>query len=220
MVDYTALMGRERSGEGTLVETSMLESMYFAMSTVWSDFHRTGVVPGRTGNRTPSLVTPYGNYECSDGWIAVICVSNEHWERLTEVIGREELKDDPGFANALKRFERQDTIDAMINAWCGERSRDEAYGLMREKKIPVAPVRDAEEVQNDEHMHARGMLERLVHPDMGEIVLANSPLRFPEIGLSEITFHPELGDHNEEVYGELLGIDEETIASLREDKVI
>lgn len=216
----TALMGRERSGEGTLAETAMLESMYFALCTNWSDFHRTGEVPGRTGNRTPSGVTPYGNYRCSDGWIAIICVSNEHWERLTKVIGREELKDDPSFANARGRFAQQDTINAMIDDWCGERSRDEAYGLMREKKIPVAPVRNLDEVNNDEHMHARGMLEHLNHPDMGKIVLANSPLRFPEIGLNEISFHPTLGEHNEEIYGELLGLDEETIASMKEEKVI
>lgn len=216
----TALMGRERSGEGTLVETAMLESMFFALCTNWSDFHRTGEVPARTGNRTPSMVTPYGNYRCCDGWIAIICVSNDHWERLTEVIGREELKDDPSFASARMRFEQETSINSMIDDWCAERTRDEAYALMREKKIPVAPVRTLDEVREDEHMHSRGMLEHREHPEMGAIVLANSPLRFPEIGLNEVRFHPALGEHNEEIYGTVLGLDAAVLASLREHKVI
>lgn len=216
----TALMGRERSGAGTLAETAMLESMYFALCTSWSDYHRTGNVPGRTGNRTPSVVTPYGNYECADGWIAIICVTNEHWERLTEVIGREELKEDPSFATARSRFEQEASINDMINDWCAKHSRDEAYRLMREKKIPVAPVRTLDEVEDDAHMHARGMLEQRTHPEMGDIVLANSPLRFPEIGLNEINFHPALGEHNDEIYRGVLDLTDDDLASLKEQQVI
>jgi CoA:oxalate CoA-transferase len=216
----TALMGRERSGEGTLAETAMLESMYFALCTNWSDFHRTGEVPSRTGNRTPSVVTPYGNYECSDGRIAIICVSNDHWLRVTEVIGREELKDDPRFANARLRFEHEALINEMISQWCAARTRDEAYALMRAKTIPVAPVRTLDEVRDDPHMHARGMLEYREHPEMGPIVLANSPLRFPELGLNEIRFHPSLGEHNEEIYQGLLGLDDDTLASFKDEGVI
>lgn len=216
----TALLQRTVTGEGALVEVSMEEAMYFALCTDMTAYHRTGKIPTRTGNRTPSLVTPYSIYACADGHVAIICVTDTHWLRTLDVLGREDLRDDPRFENARTRNENEAVITELMEAWCGARSRDEAFNALSDARIPVAPVRDIEEVRTDPHMHERGMLEWRNHPDMGEIVLANSPIRFPEQGLNEIRFFPELGAHNEEIYSGLLGLSEGELNDLRQQEII
>ncbi len=216
----SALLQRSRTGEGALVEVSMQEAMYFALCTDMTAYHRTGKIPERTGNRSPSLVTPYSIYACADGHIAIICVTDTHWLRTLEVIGRDDLKDDPRFTNARTRNDNEAAITEIMEAWCSARTRDAAFSALSAARIPVAPVRDIEEVRTDPHMHERGMLEWRNHPEMGEIVLANSPIRFPEQGMNEIRTFPELGAHNEEIYGHLLGLAAKEIKKLADQKVI
>lgn len=216
----SALLQRSQTGEGALVEVSMQEAMYFALCTDMTAYHRTGKIPQRTGNRSPSLVTPYSIYACSDGHIAIICVTDTHWLRTLEVIGRDDLKDDPRFTNARSRNDNEAAITEIMESWCSARTRDAAFSALSAARIPVAPVRDIEEVRTDPHMHERGMLEWRNHPEMGEIVLANSPIRFPEQGMNEIRTFPELGMHNEEIYGRLLGLSANEIKTLGDQKVI
>ena len=108
----------------------------------------------------------------------------------------------------------------MIENWSSKLSRDEAYEQMRRNRIPVAPVRNLEEVRTNPHLHARGMLTYMDHPDMGEIVLPNSPMRFSDYDSSEVQFYPEVGVNNDDVYTNWLALSAEEIESLRQDHVI
>ena len=215
-----ALLGRERTGKGTLVEISMLESMYFTLGSEFTYLHRTGELPPRRGDRTNTVVTPYGRYRCSDGWIAVICVAESHWDRILKVIGRPDLIGDPDYQENENRFAREDEINEMIGAWCQHLSRDEAFAIMRENKIPVAPIRDIDAVRDDRHMHERGMLENMEHPYMGSIVLPKSPIRLSEFESSELRFFPEPGADGAAVLGDWLGMNDQRIAGLAERGII
>jgi CoA:oxalate CoA-transferase len=86
--------------------------------------------------------------------------------------------------------------------------------------VPSAPVRDLLEVMNDRHMHERGMLERIDHPELGDIVVPTSPLRFHGADRVPTTPSPRIGQHNDEVYGGWLGLSADEIAALRRDGVI
>jgi len=215
----TALLRRERTGEGTLVEVAMQEALYFTLCTALASYEETGEVPGRTGNRSHSVVTPYGVYPCRDGWISVICVAEAHWQRLLEAIGREALAEDPRFRRAPDRFDHEAEVNALLEADFAARARDELLAALRERRVPAAPVRDLGEVRNDAHMHARGMLQWLEHPEMGPVVLANSPIRFPDVGLEPLALFPALGEHNAEVYARL-GLGTGELARLKRDAVI
>ncbi len=215
-----ALLGRAQSGKGTLVEIAMMESMYFTLASDLSHLHRTGETPPRRGDKTNTLTTPYGRYECSDGWIAIICVAEQHWERILTVIGRTELIGDPDYGDNERRNAREDEINAMIGHWCQDLTRDEAFRIMRDAKVPVAPIRDIEDVRDDAHMHQRGMLQNMTHPYMGNVVLPSSPIRLSEFETSALRFFPERGVDGAAVLSEWLGLEDSKIATLSANGVI
>lgn len=198
-----ALHGRTATGHGTLVEVSMLESMYFTLSSELSVLHATGEIPPRNSARSPSNISPYGRYPCKDGWVVIMCVAEPHWHSVLDVIGRPDQRDNHDFRNSMARKKREHLVDAMINAWTVERTRDEAYAELSANRIPVAPIRTLDEVRTDPHLHERGMLRYKTHELLGEVVLPSSPIRFSDYDSTEPEFFPEVGAHNEEVYGAL-----------------
>jgi len=215
-----ALLGRNATGKGTRVEVAMIEAMYFALASDLAGYHRTGKLPERRGDKTPANTAPYGRYRCKDGWIALICVSEAQWERVLDVVGRPDLKGNPDYGSRENRHARETEINAMIEAWSQELPRDEAFAILRENRVPVAPIRNLEDVKNDPHMHARGTLQRMTHPAMGEIVLARPPIRLSEYDAPEIEFFPEPGADADAVLEEWLGLGAAEIAALRETGVI
>ncbi len=162
----------------------------------------------------------YGRYACSDGWIAVICVAERHWDRILKVVGREDLIGNPDYQENENRLAREDEINEMIESWCRKLTRNEAFEMMRENTIPVAPIRDIDAVRDDRHMHERGMLHNVEHPYMGPIVLPKSPIRLSEFEVSELRIFPEPGADGAAILGDWLGMDSGRIAGLSERGVI
>lgn len=216
----SAILGRNATGKGTRVEVAMQEAMYFVLSSEYAHYHRTGELPERRGDKTASNTAPYGRYECNDGWIAIIVVSEPQWQRLAELIGHPELNESPEYSSGASRHEHEAEINEMIGAWTKTQSRDEAYRKIREHRIPVAPVRDVADVMNDPHMHERGMLNRMTHPYMGDVILPSSPIRLSEFAPSPIEFFHEPGADNAAVLSDWLGMSEADIESLAAEKVI
>jgi len=214
-----ALQGLTATGKGTRVEVSMLESMYFTLCSEFSILHSTGETPPRNSARSPSTVSPYGRYPCKDGWVVIICVAETHWHSVLDVIGRPDQKDNPDFRNSMARKKREHLVDAMINAWSADKTRDEAYQELRDNRIPVAPIRTLDEVRNDPHLHERGMLHYKTHNQLGAVVLPTSPIRFSDYDLTEPDFFPEVGADNQTVYG-ALGLSADDIAALHSAGVI
>jgi len=215
-----ALLGRHATGKGTRVEIAMVETMYFTLTSDLTAYHRTGTLPERRGDKTPANLAPYGRYRCKDGWIALICVSEAQWERLLRVVGREELIGSPDYAGREKRHAREAEINAMIEAWSEKLPRDEAFATLRANRVPVAPIRNLEDVKNDPHMHQRGMLRRMTHPTMGEIVLPRTPIRLSDYETVPLEFFPEPGADADRVLRDWLGLSETEIAALHDEKVI
>ena len=218
----TALYERTITGRGRLVEVAMQEAIYPSLASNLSFLHNSpGGVPPRTGNRHGGLaIAPYNVYAAQDGYIAIITVVETHWTNLLEAMGRQDLKGDPRFASNAKRVEHMQEVDALIEAWTRTLPKYEAFAITRRHRVPSAPVRDLGEVMNDPHMHERGMLERIDHPDLGNIVVPNSPLRFHGADRVETTPSPRIGQHNDEVYGDWLGLAPVEIETLRRDGVI
>jgi CoA:oxalate CoA-transferase len=216
-----AIIGREKTGMGTLVETAMIEALYFVMTPEIGNIYRTGSQSPRRGDKSGSQTSPYGRYVCKDGrYLVVMSVAETHWDRILTVIGREDLRGNPDFGTALKRSARDDEVNETIEAWTRLRTRDEAILALRQQKIPVAPVRDVAEVMEDPHMHSRGMLNHFQHPDLGDIVLPRSPINLSAYEMSNLEFYPDLGEHNREVFGGLLGMSDAEIDVLEEEGVI
>ena len=218
----TALFERERTGAGRLVEVAMQETVYPALASNLSFLYNTqGGLPPRTGNKHGGLaIAPYNVYATADGHIAINVVKEVHWAGLLEAMGRPELKSEPRYATNALRCAIMDEVDGLVEAWTRTLPRDEVMTLLKRHRVPSAPVRNLREVMNDAHMHQRGMLETIDHPELGRIVVPTSPLRYHGTDKVETTPSPAVGEHNAAVYGGWLGLGDGEIADLKASGVI
>ena len=218
----TALYERQITGKGRLVEVAMQETMYPALASSLSFLHGSqGGVPPRTGNKHGGLaIAPYNVYATADGHIAINVVKEVHWQGVLEAMGRPELKSEPRFSSNAARVAVMDEVDGLIEGWSRKLPRDEVMAALRKNRVPAAAVRNLREVMNDPHMHQRGMLETIDHPELGRIVVPTSPLRYHGAERVQTTPSPSVGQHNADVYGGWLGLSAREIAGLAEAGVI
>lgn len=212
----TALYKKAVCGKGSHVEVSMLESVYPSLSSTLGLYHGSGNQnPPRTGNRHGGMAeAPYNVYGCSDGHIALLCVSERHWENLLQAMGREDLLEADRFKDLQSRVDNIDELDALINDWTARFAKDDLITLLIEKRIPCAPVREIDEVVNDPHMHARGTLKRIDHPELGNIVLPTGPMMFSDAKRVDLIPSKTVGEDNRKIFGTWLGIEDEELTAL------
>ncbi len=218
----TALYERERTGEGRLVEVSMLESVYPALASNLGMLHaRGGAVPERTGNRHGGLAeSPYNVYPTADGHIAIIGNHDRHFAALLQAMGREELAADARFSSLKARIANMDAVDELVGAWTVHHGKDALAARLRALRVPCAPVRNLAEVIDDPHLHARGSLERQTHPEFGEITVQRSPIRLEGAPRTEMQPSARLGADNATVYGDWLGLTPAELQALADDDSI
>jgi len=217
----TALFQRERTGVGQLVEVAMQETVYSSLAASFEYTHRTGEPPPRTGNRQAGLSTaPYNVYPAADGHVAIHIVTEGHWRNLLKVMGREELTDDPRFRTNADRIAHMDETDAIVSEWTRTLPKMEVFARAKANRVPCAPVRTAPEVMHDSHMHERGMLEDVEHPELGPITVPTTPLRLHGSGKPPVRPSPRIGEHNDEIYGGWLCLSAAELATLRAEGVI
>ena len=214
----TALFERERSGEGRFVEVAMLDAVYPSLSSalgLW--FGTRGAAPVRTGNRHSGLAeAPYNVYPSKDGWLALICVTDQHWKGLTIAMERVDLQSDERFGNLQGRVANMDEIDALVSNWTRRFGKEDLFALLMRHRVPCAPVRELSEVTSDAHMHSRGTLQTIQHPTLGAIPLYAGPMRFEGSDVIEIAPSKALGADTDEILAELLGKSGAEIDALRQ----
>jgi len=218
-----ALLHRERTGQGQLVEVAMLEASIMALaSAVGAVMDADGNVPERTGNRHPALaIAPYNVYTTSDGYVAIFTASERHWHSIARVLGREDLLRDPAFASTPARAARMAEIDAMVEAWTRERTKDEIMSALTVAHVPCAPVRTAREVVNDPHLAERGVWVDVEHPRRGRTRVPISPIRLHGSAPSTVErTAPLLGQDTDRVLAGLLGLRADEIVALHAAGVI
>ena len=217
----TALYDRDRSGIGRLVEVAMEETVYRSLASSLDYYYRTGEVPPRPGNRQSGMNSaPYNVFPTKDGHVAIHVVTEAHFQNLLKAMGREDLAQDPRFATNGGRVAHMDETDALVTEWTRTLGKMEVFAITKQYRIPCAPVRTPPEVMHDPHMHGRGMLQRIEHPELGEIVVPSSPLWLHGTDRVPAAPSPTIGQHNDEIYGGWLGLAPAELADLRAAGVI
>jgi crotonobetainyl-CoA:carnitine CoA-transferase CaiB-like acyl-CoA transferase len=212
----TALFERERTGRGRVVEVSMLEAAFPALASNLALVHNRGGGGIRTGNRHGALsLAPYNVYPAQDGWVAIICTTEQHWANLVAAMGRADLAGDPRFADHTTRAAAIDDVDEVVATWTAPQTRDEVWAACQANHVPAAPVRDLREVTADAHLRARGFLTEIEHPELGRVTLPNSPIRYTGSSLRPLRPSPFLGEHSDEVLADWLELDADAVAGLR-----
>ena len=215
----TALYERSVTGVGRLVEVAMQEAAYPTLTSQLEAYWRTGKTPERTGNASHNRV-PINVYPAKDGYVAMNLAVEEHWHNLLAAMGREDLRNDPRYCTPDARVENRVLVDGTIGEWTKTLPRMEIFAIAKQRRIPLAPVREVDEVMHDRHMHERGYLDDIEHDEIGPITVPTSPLRFHGADRRVTSPSPKLGQHNEEIYGGWLGLSSADIAGLKADGVI
>jgi crotonobetainyl-CoA:carnitine CoA-transferase CaiB-like acyl-CoA transferase len=215
----TALYERSVTGIGRLVEVAMQEAAYPTLTSQLEAYWRSGKVQPRTGNASHGRV-PINVYPAKDGYVAMNLAVEAHWHNLLAAMGREDLRDDARFSTPAARVENRELVDGTIAAWTQTLGKMEVFAVAKERRIPLAPVREVDEVMHDTHMHQRGFLEEIDHDEIGQITVPTSPLRFHGADRRKTSPSPKLGQHNDEIYGGWLGLSAGEIAVFKADGVI
>jgi crotonobetainyl-CoA:carnitine CoA-transferase CaiB-like acyl-CoA transferase len=218
-----ALYQRERTGEGQYVEVGMYDCVYPMLASPISAHVKELDIPPRTGNQhTGMSISPYNVYEVEDGYLAIMCIAERHWDRLARLMDREELLNVDRFASKALRAQNVEEVDAIIDEWLEGRKRDETVDLLIEHQIPAAPVQSIPEIIDDPQLDHREMINQLPYPGEGrdEVPVPGMPIKFPGSDSPEVTVAPEIGEHNEEVLKEMAGYSPEKIAELEERDAI
>ena len=198
----TALFEVERTGQGRSVEVAMADAAYFTLATHLSQWQQTGTTM-RNGNRHAGLgMAPYNVYECADGHLAIICVANRHWRALLTAIDRDDLLDDERLRGQTGRAEHMVEVDAIVTAWSSQLPKFEAADILQKAHVPAAAVRTVDEIVHDERQIERRAIQWINHPDLGDIPLHTSPIRWHDSELSDLVANRSLGADNERVFGE------------------
>ncbi len=218
----TALFQRERTGKGRVVEVTMQDSIYASLASNLGMLHARGeAAPSRTGNRHGGLgIAPYNAYATSDGFVVINAPGDAHFRSILDVIGRSDLKDDPRFVTRSARVANMDQVDALLEEWTRQHSKNDVSARLLAASVPCAPVRELSEVVQDPNMHHRGSLQWVDHPDLGRVVLPHSPLQFENTPRLPLQPSPRLGQDNVAVYGTWLGHTDVQLAQWTEEGVI
>jgi CoA:oxalate CoA-transferase len=213
-----ALMHRERTGQGQLVEVAMLDAAVMALASAVGVFmDGDGGVPVRTGNRHPALaIAPYNVYPTRDGYVAIFTASERHWHSIARVLGRDDLLGNPDFASTPSRAARTEEIDALVEGWTRQRGKEEVLKTLTEAHVPCAPVRTTREVVYDPHLMERGTWVDVEHSRRGQTRVPISPIRLHGSAPATVDrVAPLLGQDTERVLSEVLSLSVDELAGLR-----
>lgn len=214
-----ALQYRNQTGIGQKVDIGMMDAGIASMQIIYPIYTMGGRIPERIGNRYESNY-PTDTFRTKDGMIVIGAANDKLWQKLCEVMGKKELAMDERYDKNPKRVERYQEIKPIIEAWTLENSSEEAMDQLLEAGVPASPINNLEQVVHDPHANARKMFVHVEHPVAGDTLLNGSQFKMTVTDPVIDTPAPLLGQHNEEVYKELLGFDTSQLEELKKQGVI
>jgi succinyl-CoA---D-citramalate CoA-transferase len=217
----TALYNREANdGRGQIVDVAIYEAVLALMESTIPEYALAGHVRGRTGAILP-FVAPSNTYPTKEGDYVVIGANADTvFSRFSRAVGRPEWAESEQFATHHARGENQEELDDMISEWTGQRTVEEVLEAMKEAGVPAGKLFTAEDMLSDEQYAARGNVVEVEDPDIGPFPMQNVVPRLSETPGEVRWTGPKLGQHNDEIYGEVLGMGEGDLTTMRERGII
>lgn len=217
-----AYIQRLETGEGQKVEVAMQDAIVNFTRVAMLSHYLTGKPVQRQGNRILGMA-PGDIYPCApegpNDYVYLTASSEEMWESLLRVIGRKDLIGDERYSSPAARSKHAEEVHALVAAWIRTQDKFTAMQLIGEAGVPCGAVLDTGDLLVNEHLKQRGMIVQIDHPQRPGFTMPGCPVQLSE---SPTTVQPAplLGQHNAEVYGELLGLSESHLAGLKERGVI
>ncbi|MBA2375978.1 MAG: CoA transferase [Rubrobacter sp.] len=208
------------SGEGQVVDVALYEAVFGFMESMVPEFDVAGIVRERTGAVLPGI-TPSNTYRTKDeSYVAIGGNSDAIFKRLMEAVGRPELGSDERFATNADRSKWADDLDELIGEWAGRRTVEEIQSILDGASVPVGTIYSVADIVDDEHYEAREMLLEGKIEGVGSVRMPGLAPKLSATPGGVEWYGGTLGSHNEEVYGEILGLSGEEIGSLSDDGIV
>ncbi|HJV81954.1 CaiB/BaiF CoA-transferase family protein [Noviherbaspirillum sp.] len=214
-----ALAHRDRTGEGQYIDMALLDVQVAMLANMNTNYLASGNPPKRWGNAHPNIV-PYQTFATSDGHIIVAVGNDGQYRRFVEAGGRPELAVDERFATNPMRVRHRDTLVPILAEMVKTKTKQQWIDALEAAGVPCGPINNLDEVFDNPQVQARAMRVDLPHPTGGEVKLVGSPIKMSETPPRYDMPPPMLGQHTQEVLGDMLGQSAEQIAALREKGVI
>lgn len=215
-----ALHSRQTTGRGQIVDSAIYEAVLAMMESLVTEWDVAGYQRERTGAILPNIA-PSNVYPTADGQTVLVAANQDTvFRRLCELMGDPALADDPRYATHGARGENQQELDDLVAAWTGKHDADTLLDLLHEGGVPAGRTYRAEDMLRDPHFAARASIVKVADPTFGELSMQNVAPRLSGTPGRVRWTGPALGQHNEEVYGGLLGLSEDELAALRESSTV
>ena len=215
----TALHARNTTGRGQVVDSAIYEAVFGMMESLIPEYQHGGYVRERTGSILPN-VAPANAYPTKDGEYLIAANQDTVFKRLAKAMGKPEMADDERYATHGARGDVQQELDDMISDWTKTMSSVELRDLLNEHGVPNGKIYTAPDMLEDEHFAARDAIVSIPHKIFESIKMQNVFPKMSETQGKVKWAGPELGQHNQEIYGELLGYDSEKQQELRDAGII
>jgi crotonobetainyl-CoA:carnitine CoA-transferase CaiB-like acyl-CoA transferase len=216
----SALRHRDRTGKGQHIDIALLDSMIICLDNLGERYTIGGELLSRAGNVSFGGSSS-GVYPTTDGHVAIAAgTSDLVWRRFCKVIARPELASDPAYATVPARRDRRDEVAAIIQGWTRMRPKSEVVTALSEAGVPAARVNNIAETVTDPQVEAREMFVERDHPMYGPLKITGTPLKLSETPGRIESLAPLPGEHNDEIFGGLLGHTHDELARWKAEGVI
>lgn len=212
-----ATVWRLKSGEGQHIEVSAQECISSILELTYVMWPYMGLEVVRYGQRP---LHPIDFFECKDGWIFVLCLEEKQWRSFVRMMGNPEWAEWEVFANGFVRASNWDALKPFIAEWVADWTVDDLYRAAQEKRIPFAPVSTMADLLDSPHLKARGFFAEIAHPEAGTATYPGAPYKLMKTPWEIRSPAPTLGQHNQVVLGEQLGVGPDELKALQAAGVI
>jgi CoA:oxalate CoA-transferase len=216
-----ALYHREKTGQGQLVDIALMDvavSFMAAMATP-VEYELTGQVRPQQGNQS-FYASPSNTFKAKDGWVFIATVGEALWRRWCQLVDRPELVDDPRFQSNMSRYQHYQYLNSIAEEWIKDKTVAEVMQILDKARIPCGRVNSVVEVMEHPQVKARQMLVEVDFPEVGQVPLPGIPIKLSLTPGGIERRAPMIGEHNQEIYGGLLGLPADDLTRLEKEGVI
>lgn len=216
-----AINYRQRTGKGQFIDSSAVESLSICMSDILMDYTMNKRVRCRDANRD-DFMAPHNCYRCKgkDKWVSIAIATEEEWGAFCDAIGNPKWTKDKRFRDGLTRWENQEDLDRLIGEWTRNLTSYEVMSILQQAGVAAVASFTNKEIVNDPHCKERSIFVEVNQPHVGKQIQMGLPWKLSTVPQVPIRPVPLLGEHNDYVFGKLLGMSREEIKKLEKEKVI
>ncbi len=207
------------TGQGMHLDVAMLDCVLNTQDVPFLSPMNLGKEVPRYGNRL-AYVTPFDTFKTKDGWLMIATANNNNFGALAKLMGREDMMEDPKFADNFQRCQHEPEVRAIVANWTKDYATMELLGMLMKNGVPCSPIQNAGQMLNHPHAQARGLVQEVTQANGLKVKVPGVAIKIDGQVLPLDGNAPEPGQHNKDIFGELLGMGEADLASLKEKGII